>query len=575
MASIVKRKVKNSYYYYLVESARVNGKPRIVKQKYLGSASDIENAVNLKNTEIPEPEYSVVFEFGAVYALFDIAERNGVREIINKHAGKRAQGMSIGDYMLLAAINRAVSPTSKHTFVQWFDKTVLSRQFSGANSRSLSSQGFWNNMSTLDQAKIRAIEDDLTKALVKNYDLRTDCLIFDNTNFFTYMDTANQASLPRRGKSKEKRSDLKIIGMSLMVSPEHNIPLFHEAYEGNMNDAKRFGEVAGTLKERYGKLGCGECDPTLIFDKGNNSEPNILALLSENPRKFHFVGSLRLNQCPEMMSAPAAKFSLLTGECFRKASAYRSKKDIYGKEMTVVVTYNPELFNAQLGGISANIAKCSKELCELKERLALRASGVVTKGKKPTVESVKKNVNAILSPEHMKTIFVFNVLEAESGTIDLKYSLDEEKFEKLKSEVLGKSILFTDRHDWETERIVSAYRAQYHVEACFRQMKDTKYLSFRPVHHFTDTTIRVHAFYCVLALTLCSILNKELAQMGHTMSIHAMLDMFQEVQLVVTIFLLSARKKTRRLSFSRLSGPAKDYIDEYGLLKYSSMQGVV
>ena len=101
MAYIVKRKVKNSYYYYLVESARVNGKPRIVKQKYLGSASDIENAVNLNNTEIPEAEYSLVFEFGAVYALFDIAERNGVREIINKHAGKRAQGMSIVDYMLL------------------------------------------------------------------------------------------------------------------------------------------------------------------------------------------------------------------------------------------------------------------------------------------------------------------------------------------------------------------------------------------------------------------------------------------------------------------------------------------
>ncbi len=41
VASIVGKRVSGKTYYYLVESARVDGKPRIVSQQYLGSAEEI------------------------------------------------------------------------------------------------------------------------------------------------------------------------------------------------------------------------------------------------------------------------------------------------------------------------------------------------------------------------------------------------------------------------------------------------------------------------------------------------------------------------------------------------------
>ena len=90
--------------------------------------------------------------------------------------------------------------------------------------------------------------------------------------------------------------------------------------------------------------------------------------------------------------------------------------------------------------------------------------------------------------------------------------------------------------NWSNEQIVGAYRSQYHVEETFKQMKNTDYLTFRLVRHFTDANIRVHAFYCVLALTLTCLLNKELEQMGHTISIHRMLDKFQEARQVVSVY---------------------------------------
>ncbi|MDR0795956.1 MAG: hypothetical protein LBE79_07910, partial [Tannerella sp.] len=102
------------------------------------------------------------------------------------------------------------------------------------------------------------------------YSIDCECLLFDNTNFFTYLDTANSSKLAKRGHCKQKRSDLKIVGLSLMVSPDHNIPLFHEVYPGNVNDAQQFSDIIGKLKNRYRHLGKGECAVTLVFDKGNN-----------------------------------------------------------------------------------------------------------------------------------------------------------------------------------------------------------------------------------------------------------------------------------------------------------------
>ena len=63
----------------------------------------------------------------------------------------------------------------------------------------------------------------------------------------------------------------------------------------------------------------------------------------------------------------------------------------------------------------------------------------------------------------------------------LRYQFRQSAYDKLSSTLLGKTILFTDHGpDWSDEQIVLAYRAQHHVEADFRRLKDPHYLSFRP-----------------------------------------------------------------------------------------------
>ena len=228
-------------------------------------------------------------------------------ELIDTYAKKRNQDLSIGSYMLIAAINRAVAPTSKSEMADWYAKTMLKRLLP-AEKKMLSSQRFWDHMSLLSDEAIENFEDAFAELIVKKYHLSTDCLIYDATNFFTYIDTKSESELAQRGHSKEKRFDLKIVGLAMMVTPDFNVPLFHEVYPGNRSDSVEFDQALTKLKERFARI-CGEPQSvTLVFDKGNNSGPNIERVF-EDDSSFHVVGSLKGSEHKDLLDIPKKQYS--------------------------------------------------------------------------------------------------------------------------------------------------------------------------------------------------------------------------------------------------------------------------
>ena len=122
MASLIKKKKGKRFYYYMVESKRVNGKPRIVNQTYLGS---VERVVRILS-EYPkrvEPKEVEHLNFGLLAALLSVAKRINLVDIINRHTSKRRQGISIGDYVLLIVLNRCIDPKSKRSLCTWYKKS--------------------------------------------------------------------------------------------------------------------------------------------------------------------------------------------------------------------------------------------------------------------------------------------------------------------------------------------------------------------------------------------------------------------------------------------------------------------
>jgi len=533
MGSIIKKKIKGIIYYYYAESKRIDGKPKLVNQKYLGTADKLLSKALIADTPLQNRVlYSHDLEFGAVALLYDIAARLGLVELIDEFVPKRKQGASVGTYILTEVINRAVAPTSTLQLESWYAGTCLPA-LTGMKSKLFTAQNFWNN-TRISEQRIQDIEDAILKVIVANYNIDTSHIIYDATNFFTYIDTMQESETAKRGHSKEKRNDLRVVGLSLMVSPDFSVPLLHDTYPGNCSDSKEFAIMMQSLKRRYESITGKTTDITIVFDRGNNSAENI-DLLEGGTIPFHYVGGLKRNQAEELFDVPREKYHPMDFKQFPSHSSYRTKTQALGREVTAVIVYNPALEAGQLQGIRINMEKTSKKLLELQQRLLLRSKGEIKKGRKPTLDSVTKMVSMILKTEYMSDIFTCEILE-NSGNIYLTFAESEDSLQRIQEKELGKTALFTDRGDFSDEEIVNAYRSAWHVESSFKQLKDTSHLTVRPFFHWTDDKIKVHIFTCVMAYRLCCLLRKELSDQGIDLSINKMLDEIASLRKITTFF---------------------------------------
>lgn len=176
MPSLTRKLIKGRPYYYIRHCQRIDGKPKIVKTVYLGSVDQLVSRLTSPPT-LPQPQAVDLAAFADVAALFDLAEQLQLVSLVDTHLPKRDQGLSVGQYLLLAAINRATHPTSKTRFADWYQSTVLTRLLP-ASADQLSSQSFWNHLSHITEADIHAIENQLSQRLIERFALSLRTLVY-------------------------------------------------------------------------------------------------------------------------------------------------------------------------------------------------------------------------------------------------------------------------------------------------------------------------------------------------------------------------------------------------------------
>jgi len=534
--SLTKKIIRGRPYYYLRECQRVDGKPKIIWQQYLGSPAEL-----VQRLQGGGPQKAVIREFGASAACLGIARQLDIVATIDRLVRKRStQGVSVGQYVLIAVLNRCVAPCSKTQLGPWFEQTVLPRLL-GVRPAQLSSQRFWDNMDRLDEQAITRIGCELADTAVKQFGLDLRCLLFDATNFFTFVDSFNlRAKLAQRGHSKEGRDNLRLIGLALLVSADGEVPLFHHCYAGNQHDSTIFGALIQQIATSCRAMAHGVSDLTLVFDKGNNSKENLTEAADTG---LHFVGSLVPTHHPQLLAIPRQQMRRLDPTQLPAVWAYRTEQKVFGVSRTVLVVFNRPLFRAQVKTLRREINKRCRKLKAL--HVGLQRSAKRTAGKKPTLEGTRKRLATILSGRHMKELFSASVTTGKGSRLSLKWRLKVNTWKTLQKTLLGKTILFTDRADWSDEQIVCAYRSQSHVESAFRAMKDPHYLSFRPTYHWTDQKLRVHALYCVIALMITSLLRRQLTQVGISVSLARMLERLADVREVSLLYQDTAAKAPR------------------------------
>ena len=128
--------------------------------------------------------------------------------------------------------------------------------------------------------------------------------------------------------------------------------------------------------------------------------------------KLRFVGSLIPSHYPELIDIPADRFSELESDQWTGLRACRTEAEVFGQMRTVVITYSEQFFCQQYAAISRELNKAVQALSALAQRLSRWQQGKM-KGRKPTVQSVKKQAADILSHQHMKKIIRVEIQENE------------------------------------------------------------------------------------------------------------------------------------------------------------------
>ena len=250
--------------------------------------------------------------FGDVLALYDLAEQIGLVELIDRHTPPSAnRGLSTGQYLLLAAINRAVHPTSKAQLADWYRQTSLPRLVP-ATARTTLQPSLLEPHGLVGEEHIAAIERELSRALVEQFGLSLRMLTYDGTNFFTYINTDNAARLPQRG-TQQAETQRPAAGQPGDAG-EHRFP--RPAVPQGVRGQRPRRHDLPDASPRNSASGTWNWPRAASISRWCSTRETILRrrfeTLDDSP--FHFVGSLVPTQHRDLLGVPLRKFQPLAGE---------------------------------------------------------------------------------------------------------------------------------------------------------------------------------------------------------------------------------------------------------------------
>lgn len=533
MASLQRFTSHGRTYWRLVESyRRPDGRPAIRTLVHLGRPDDLVARLRAADTV---RVHSV--SCGAVDALWQLAHEFALSAQIDAAvAGAEGRpqirdGLSVGTSLTAAAIARLCHPSSKRAVADWAATTSLPRWL-GVSATALTSQHFWDQMAAVPRAAVADLEERVVQRVLAAERVAPQVLAYDTTNFFTHIATTNtRATLPQRGHSKQRRHDLRQLGLALVVTDDGQLPLGHVLYEGARPDAPTFARVLTPLRTRLHRLLAQTAQLTLVFDQGAETTANLAAVREGGD---HYVTALKPSAHRVWLATIADQLTPVRLTTGTEVPAYRTRRLVHGIDQTVVVLHSATLAEGQRRGLDQHLAQTQRRLAALAAH---------PRGGRAALET---RVRALVNRQYVRDVLRWTVPPEGDGW-RVAVTVDAAARHRLETQYFGLRVLATSRDDWSTAQIIEAYRGQARVERAFRDLKDPWVGAFRPQYHWTDQKLIVHALLAVLALLLGRVLLRRARVAGFQGSLHTLIGRLAQIRraTVVSVRARAGRPRVR------------------------------
>jgi hypothetical protein len=413
MASLIAKKKANKLYYYVVESARVDGKPRIVHQTYLGTAEKV--AALVKDRTAPVPLEATAVDVGLPGALWLAAQQTGVFELLQSLWPQPRSGPSPAHMLLLAAIHRICQPGPKTEVAGWYDRTIL-RSLWDFSPERFSSQEFWDcfdriQEEELEQAQIRLLGVWKQKQLVSRR-----LLAYDTTNFYTYVASTNTRNeLAQRGHNKQGRHNLRQVGLSYVMDGDNGLSLCHHVYPGNRADAEELPEALSRIGALLDRNQIARDSVTLVLDKGSAALANTLELEKAG---VGWISALPWNQAPAELRDRSLEQLPACGSSQPGVRAAAEKLFVHGKEYLCVLKYSACFASEQLNSTTAALARVTQKLRRLATELSRPQARFTEQG-------IRNKIHRWLSDPFVREVLHYG-LEQRENRWHLTFEVDNQ-----------------------------------------------------------------------------------------------------------------------------------------------------
>jgi transposase len=518
MAHLHKKVKKGRPYYYIREIQRVDGKPKVVSQIYLGSVEAIAKRFR-EAEQAQRPLRLQSRSFGALFVVHEmekILDTVGLIDRIGPRA-PREKGPSVGEYFVYAWLNRLVAPRSKRALPKWFAHTAI-QEIRPVAVDELSSQRYWEKWNRVSAEDVEAIGRAFFAQVWQLEPLPPECLLFDTTNYYTFMSSETPSRLCERGHNKAGKHHLRQLGLALMVDRETHLPLFYEVYEGNVHDSKVFRRV---IDELFGIM-CGFNQTkqrlTVVFDKGMNSEEAVTSI--DDHSRIHFITTYSTYFAEELAGRDVRHFAPLElarnrrldvdGAGDDRMLAYRTRRELWGQERTVVVTFNPKTARKRGYTLERKLDTLKATLLDFRRRY--RESRPHWRDP----DTIRERYERACEKLHIGSHYYQMEFGDRRRAPEMSFRKDQYQVAKAKA-LLGKNIIVTDNHDWSTEEIVQLSLDRYGIEKQFRDSKARDHVQVNPFFHWTDSKIRCQLLTCVIALTVLRMLERKVNHSGDSL----------------------------------------------------------
>jgi transposase len=264
---------------------------------------------------------------------------------------------------------------------------------------------------------------------------------------------------------------------------------------------------------------------TLAFDKGSAALANTLALEQAG---VGWIAALPWNQTPTELRERDSEKLLACSSDQPGVRATSEPMVVHGKEYFCVVKYSASFAGEQLHSLRTSLSRALQGMGRLSVELSKPRAHFNELG-------IRNKIARWRSSDFLSELVRYD-LQLHDGRWQLQFDFDHQALQQLLAHRLGRAILLTNRHDWTVEQVVAGYSGPQRIETVFRGLKDGDSRGWGPMHHWTDSMIRIHAFYCMPGVSLLQSIHKQSQAVWPGLSVEQLMEEFSQIQQFVLLY---------------------------------------